>query len=454
MLNSNLRDSQRLSRYKQYMAFYESDQWVGSARKNERRLTFNYVRTLIEKVTHKLLGGSVITVDPAGDIGQERALAVEETVRQLHEQNGLDSLDFENEIDTAVRGDGAYKVVWSEAQGRVLVTAPDPGTLFVETDPDDYRVPIKVTSSTVITRDVAALAYGVSVPRTTTKTTEIWTAATYCLKVDDKTIFDGANPYGEIPYVIFPNIRKSGYFWGISDVELLIDPQRELNRSFTQLSRIMEMSGNPVTVLENVDQSQDIAVGPGAIWDIPEKAKAYLLDLLSGGGVQLHIDYLNALYRVMHDIAETPLIAFGTASAGATAGVALEIELQPLIDKVTRKRLVRTAVYEARARMMLRRLAQFGDGDEFPATGKLRMIWAAVTPRDVTRQVDDERLRVAVGLSSRKSSMDRLGVEDPKGELDSWFVEQERLSNLATSAAPATSPPDIAGQTAQRRVGQ
>jgi len=46
----------------------------------------------------------------------------------------------------------------------------------------------------------------------------------------------------------------------------------------SQLSRILELSGNPVAVLENVEESEDIAVKPGAVWNIPEDAKAYLLE--------------------------------------------------------------------------------------------------------------------------------------------------------------------------------
>ena len=73
----------------------------------------------------------------------------------------------------------------------------------------------------------------------------------------------------------------------------IMEPQRELNRAISQLSKILELSGNPIAVLENVEESEDIAVRPGAVWNIPEDAKAYLLDLLQGGGVSLHIDYIN-----------------------------------------------------------------------------------------------------------------------------------------------------------------
>jgi hypothetical protein len=47
--------------------------------------------------------------------------------------------------------------------------------------------------------------------------------------------------------------------------------------------------------------AEDIKVQPGALWAIPEDAKAYLLDLLQGGGVRLHVDYIDLLYRALHD---------------------------------------------------------------------------------------------------------------------------------------------------------
>jgi len=64
------------------------------------------------------------------------------------------------------------------------------------------------------------------------------------------------------------------------------------------------------------------------VWNIPEDAKAYLLNLLQGGGVRLHIDYINLLYRSLHDISESPRAAFGGTERDLS-GVALQIELYP-----------------------------------------------------------------------------------------------------------------------------
>src|SRR5439155_4614563 len=102
---------------------------------------------------------------------------------------------------------------------------------------------------------------------------------------------------------IYPNLPRPKQFWGVSDIEPLREPLAELNRALTQLSRILELSGNPIAVLENVEEARDIAVQPGAVWELPEQARAYLLDLLQGGGAGLHLEFTNLL-RTFHDLAE------------------------------------------------------------------------------------------------------------------------------------------------------
>jgi len=106
---------------------------------------------------------------------------------------------------------------------------------------------------------------------------EAWTADTFELWLDGDLLEENANPYGFIPFVIYPNVREPKRFWGVSDLEAVKEPLRELNRAVSQLSTILELSGNPIAVLENVTEAQDIAVQPGAVWEIPEKARAYLL---------------------------------------------------------------------------------------------------------------------------------------------------------------------------------
>jgi hypothetical protein len=206
----------------------------------------------------------------------------------------------------------------------------------------------------------------------------------------------------------------------------------------SQLSRILELSGNPIAVLENVEESEDIAIRPGAVWNIPEDAKAYLLDLLQGGGVNLHINYIDLIYRVLHDLSESPRSAFGGVER-ELSGVALEIELQPLMQKVRRKRLIRTAVYNRRNEMILKLLEKY-TGEDF-GKNHLRIVWGPIVPKDMERKVGSEQIMVQTGIHSRRTAMDEVGVRDPDDEFNRWLEERESIlkMNKELNARPARS---------------
>jgi hypothetical protein len=190
----------------------------------------------------------------------------------------------------------------------------------------------------------------------------------------------------------------------------------------SQLSTILELSGNPIAVLENVEEAQDIAVQPGAVWALPEKARAYLLDLLQGGGIKLHVDYIDLIYRALHDLSETPRTAFGDNRQNLS-GIALEMELHPLLQKVKRKRLIRTAAYKRRNEMMLNISEQI-TGQSFGPC-RTRIIWGTVLPQDKGRQVRDEEILVSSGIHSRRRAMENLGVKNPEAEFERWLEEKK-----------------------------
>jgi hypothetical protein len=251
---------------------------------------------------------------------------------------------------------------------------------------------------------------------------------------------------------VFPNLREPKQFWGTSDLAQLMEPQRELNRAMSQVSHILELSGNPVAVLENVEESTDIAVRPGAVWNIPESAKAYLLDLLQGGGLQLHINYIELLYRAMHDVSEAPRAAFGGMDRNLS-GVAMQIELYPLLQKVLRKRAIRSSVYNRRNRMILDMVKRFGGkGNPRSSEGlgtriteidpeqyRMRTVWGNVLPQDNAQLVRNEQILVQEGIHSKRRAMDELGVKDPEAEFQHWIEEQEKILQINTNTTNTTN---------------
>ena len=331
-------DAGRLRAYRENLEFYQGRQWLDPARRRDRRLTLNYAKTVVEKTASYTMSGLSFVVDPEDGSAEAaaRARRSEAVLRDVYDANGLEQLDFDNEIDCSVLGDAAYKVTWdpsAEGPARVRVSAPDVQGLFVWPWGDDPSRLWRVASRYVLGHEEAEALYGplpgASRARRTEHTVvEVWTDAEFELWIDGAPFETRENPYGFIPFVIYPNVREPKQFWGVSDLVALKEPLRELNRAMSQLSLILELSGNPIAVLENVTEAQDIAVAPGAVWEIPEKARAYLLDLLQGGGVSLHVEFANLLLRTFHDLAEVPRSAFGE-TRHALSGVALADGARP-----------------------------------------------------------------------------------------------------------------------------
>ncbi|MDD5191122.1 MAG: phage portal protein, partial [Dehalococcoidales bacterium] len=377
----NRRDTERTRHYRELLEIYQGAQWQSRERSGEKHLTFNYARVVIDKLASYLMSGVKLVVEPADNSDAEKAKAqrAELAFARIYDDNNLEQLDFETEVDCAVLGDGAYKIVWDAISGGVRITAPDVQGIYVWTEADDLARAKRVAARYVLEASAAVDLYQIKPRGKTSTIVELWTKQDFELWADDNRIEKKPNPYGFIPFIVFPNLRTPKKNWGVSDLEQIMEPQREFNRAMSQLSRILELSGNPIAVLENVETSKDIAVKPGAVWNLPEDAKAYLLDLLQGGGVQLHIDYINLLYRTLHDVSESPRAAFGGVEKDLS-GVALEIEMQPLLQKVNRKRAIRTAVYSRRARLMLNLLEKF-TGEDFSGC-RVRVAWNPVLPRD------------------------------------------------------------------------
>ncbi|MEO8288600.1 MAG: phage portal protein [Chloroflexota bacterium] len=429
-------DAGRIALYRLYLDFYNGNQWEGLPAPSEKRLTFNYARIFVHKAASYLMGkGVAFAVEAPKGAGEEGAAAAQHSgglLQACYESNALALADLDTAVDSAVLGDGAFKVTWNAEEGVPSVSPVDPAGLVCVRQPDDYRRLLMV-QQTYHVGDGNQSWEGSDYARSRGKIVEVWTAETLEVWRDGELERRVLNPYGFIPYVVFPNLRVPREPWGQSDLVDLIAINRDLNSRLSILSHILEVSGNPIAVLENVTDSTGIKVGPGRLWELPKDAKAYLLDLLSGGGVGLHIEYLNLLYRAMHDLAEMPRTAFGDGSGTARSGVALEVELQPMLQKIARKRAIWSCALAERARMVLRLHGLHGDARAAsvldPHNGyAVKVVWPPILPSDRTELVQQETTLVASGVHSRRRAMDLLGDGDSEAEWGRILEEQEAFS--------------------------
>ena len=315
--------------------------------------------------------------------------------------------------------------------------------IFPWPHPTDPTRHTRVAHRYTLPRDDVIALWDIAPAGATAEIVEDWTDAKHDVWLDagKAPALSEANPYALIPFVIYPNSQVPKRWWGESDVTPLTDIAQEFNRQMTRLSNILELSGFPIAVLENVDQATDIAAVPGAVWELPEKAKAYLLDLLQGGGVGLHLEYTTHLLRAFHDLSETPRTAFGGTDRDLS-GVALQVEMQPLLQKIDRKRLIRSDAYRLRAALALKLSDLFGGTEHAASIAGLTADWATITPPDQALDAGREVALVGAGIRSRKTALANLGDPDPESELSAVIDEAKQLSALALALQP---PPPANG---------
>src|SRR5437762_6186622 len=144
-------DQQRIAGYKVYLDFYNGYQWQDLPAPSEKRLTFNYARIFVHKAASYLMGkGISFAVQAPQDAGQDGAAIArhaESLLQGCYEHNSLALVDLDTAVDSAVLGDGAFKVTWDSGAGTPSVSPVDPASLVCLRQPDDYRRLVMVQQS-------------------------------------------------------------------------------------------------------------------------------------------------------------------------------------------------------------------------------------------------------------------------------------------------------------------
>lgn len=427
-------DEARQTAYDAWRAFASGAQYDTLARPGERRRVFNYARTLVRKTASYVFPSppSFMIVDQWGTPIENDT--TEKLLSATYKKLDLYSHDIAMEEESSTIGDSAEKITWDHVANQPRVVSVDPATLKATWATDNPTRAIRITQTYQVPAWAMSAYVKATNPDLLVTVVESWTDETWSLEI---TALQFAtvkpNPYGWIPYLVLANRSDPRSFWGSSDLEDMEPIAIELNRALSQWGQIMELSGAPVMVLEGLDGSENISMRPGAKWEIPEGAKAYLLSLLENGGMDLHRDYVEALRTTLNDISETPRTAFGDTGR-VLSGAALEIEVQPKVQQVRRKRARWEPLYTARNMRLLDLYQKYG-GIDVGTDRITATVWPPILPSDDDSMVNQQVALVRAGIRSRYTANKMLGTLDPDQELqkiddEKGIKEQEPTNDL------------------------
>lgn len=356
----NPQDSTRLRRYEEHWRFYTGIHWSFRREDGEPLVTANYCRAVVNKKASFLVGKGVTLQVP-----EPLAEITKPVLEEVWKYNNKMRLLLEFAITGGVTGDvfalvtyepppAARLMINPYTQGRIRIRLLGSHQVFPKWNPlnrealefvriitevKDNTPPSAVEQASPVRppyqrQSTQAGAVGVNRPRR------------YVEDIYPDRIVEGwdgegmptvrPNELGEIPLIHMINEPCPGEYFGMSDLDGIIDIQREFNEKMTDISDIINYHSAPITIITGA-RAKQLEKGPKAMWaGLPAEAKVFNLEL--GGDLGASHKYLEFVRQVMFDLSGLPEGSLGRIQPiSNTSAAALQVQFQPLIETTERK---------------------------------------------------------------------------------------------------------------------
>ena len=261
--------------------------------------------------------------------------------------------------------------------------------------------------------------------------------------VNDTLTDSRPNQLGEIPVVHWANLPATGSPWGLSDVQDILNLNREFNEKATEISDIINYHSAPVTVITGAKASQ-LEKGPRKVWGgLPKDAKVFNLE--NGLNLAGPVEFLTLMKQAMHEMTGVPESALGQMQPiSNTSGVALAIQFMPATMKRDQKLIQAAEGLKRVDRLALATLYlnepetvlfDMTNGIE-PQPGQLVRLdpqdpisyehtveFPEPLPLDVLVKLNEIQMKMGLGLESKKQALRDLGSGSPDADLAEIFEE-------------------------------
>lgn len=349
-LNLEQAELLRIQRYNEHWRFYFGKHWIFDREDSEPLVTLNFCRLIVDKsVSFLVKNGFEIEAGPSLEN------IVEPFLDEVWRYNDRQHLLYDMATMGSCTGDVFLLVTYSQPTQMAISANPYSGgsikiqllgseQVYPSWDPLNIDVLTSVRIETLYYDDRNQLSMADRDDKASHAGRELYVRKFTQIITPTEIIeqYEGGQPIrrenvlGEIPVVHIKNLPLPREFYGLSDLDGIIDLQRELNEKSTDVSDIIAYQAAPVTVITGAKASQ-LERGARQIWSgLPTDARVMNLGLDSNLGASYQ--YLEYIKKALLQIAEIPEVMLETPPISNTSGVALSMQYQPIVDKTKRKR--------------------------------------------------------------------------------------------------------------------
>lgn len=418
-------DVERLARTRNYWNFFEGFHWENIPNSDKPQVTENYCRAFVNKfVAFELGSGFNIKMKPEVE---DKILPF---LNDVWEDNDKLQLCAEFGQMKSVTGDGWLQVMY---EPKLIDGLPNPnfndpydeyekGRIRILSVPSNICFPrydngydkSKLLNFTVMYPIVLDLPNGSGTRQALYK--QVWTDKEVEISIGNEVVQKQENKYGRIPFFHIRNLPLGGRNFGLSDLEDLIPSNMELNLKKSDVSEIIDYHSAPVTVVFGARIGQ-LEKGANKVWGgLPKDAKVQNLAL--EGDLKASVDYINSTKSSMHEVGGVPESALGkTQAISNTSGVAMQIMLMPLIERINMKRAFTSEGLVEVNKFILKIAFEEGmlkkpEGIKNKDLYFNEIIFEDNLPKDRLVEIQQLQLEMKLGLCDREEAMKRLGKKN------------------------------------------
>lgn len=349
-VNLEQADLLRIQRYGEASRMYLGAQWNHTREDGDPFVTVNYLRKLVDKGVEFLAGKGFSIQVPEG-----LAKVTLPLLREVWEYNNHNQFVHDAALTGGITGDVFVLVTYEEptplqrrvnpySQGKIRINLLGSEQVFPVWDPLNHEVLTAVRIETIFyadrglartDRDDRADHAGRTLH--TKRFTQIITREQIVEQFHGEAPTVKPNLLGEIPLVHIKNLSFPREYYGLSDMQDLIDLQRKYNEAATDLADIVHYQAAPVTVITGA-RAKGLERGPKALWSLARDAEVKLLTLDTD--LPASQEFLATLKKALHELSDVPEGALGAMQPiSNTSGTALHMQWQPLVAKTAKKRV-------------------------------------------------------------------------------------------------------------------
>jgi hypothetical protein len=400
----------RKARYKKYWYYYLGYQWGDTTIRGDIELTFNYCRAVVDI----LVFGKGVRYEVIGNISDEEKNQILKIVNNVLEKNNFFAKLIEMATICSVCGD-VFVRVWFE-DGKVKLTVFDPTYIFPYWDSAYNLTKVIVQFSLYEEKKDGSTE---EIPYE-----EVWTKDFIRIKKgDEENTYD--NPYGEVPFVHIKNYPLPNSFWGVSDIEPIMDLNVEVNKNLTGFAQMLDYHRSPILVVRGA-KAEGLVVGPNQIWQLPKDADVDYLTIPVPDRV---LDFVSLLVQAIHDFSGVPEFAFSSRGIPTnTSAASLQLQFAPLF----RSRDLKILTYTEGLKKLLRLVVILSDLKYRLLDFDFKIEFPYPLPADEGEELSILRQKIDLGIESRCKILVEKGIaknEEEAKELLTDLALEGRLFN-------------------------